>query len=112
MDTTAKPYQYRTTTAEAMAKRGAFVPCILPVEALFESLPEDGSVETRWRSIGNVRGVERFGTQRVRRSADGRSVQVLRTAWGSLTSLEVIQSYPLGQGRTVRTFRHARQNEI
>jgi len=107
----AKPYRYRTTTAARMAKLGNFVPCTLSAETLFDSLPEDGSVEVRWQGFGSVGGVERFSTQRLRRSADGQSVEVLRAAPGSTTGyLEVILRYPLGKGRTVRTFRRTPQN--
>lgn len=112
MDTATKPYTYRTTTAAAMAKRGPFVPCTLTAEALFESLPEDGSIEVRWEGFGSVGGVERFGTSRVRRAADGHGVEVLRVAPGSIDYLETILVHPLGKGRTVRTFRHAREGEI
>ena len=76
----AKPYRYRTTTAARMAKLGNFTPCTLSAETLFDSLPEDGSVEVRWQGFGSVGGVERFSTQRLRRSADGQSVVVLRAA--------------------------------
>lgn len=107
---TATPYRYRTTTAARMAARGAFVPCTITAENLFESLPEDGSVEVRWSGFGSVHGVERFSTSRMRRGASG--VEVLRTAPGTVDSLEVILVHPLGKGRTVRTFRHARKNEI
>lgn len=112
MDTTstakaqAKPYRYRTTTAARMAELGNFIPCTLNAETLFDSLPADGSVEVRWQGFGSVHGVERFSTQRLRRSADGKSVELLRVVPGSTTGyLEVILRYPLGKGRTVRTFR-------
>ena len=117
MDTTrtaeSKPYKHLTTTAAKMAKRGAYVPCTITAEALYESLPEDGSVEVRWEGFGHIHGVEHFGTSRMRRAADGRGVEVVRTASGSKTGhLEPILVHPLGRGRTVRTFRHAPQGAI
>lgn len=117
MDTTStaeqKPYKYLTTTAAKMAKRGAYVPCTLTAEALYESLPEDGSVQVRWEGFGHVNGVEQFRTTRVRRAADGRGVEVLRQVWGGRPGeLEPILIHPLGRGRTVRTFRHAPKGTI
>lgn len=116
MDTTtteAKPYKYLTTTAAKMAQRGAYVPCALTAEVLYESLPADGSVEVRWEGFGHVSGVERFGTSRMRRAANGQGVEVLRqVAGGRSGELETILVHPLGKGRTIRTFRHAPKGAI
>lgn len=116
MDTTtteAKPYKYLTTTAAKMAQRGAYVPCAITAEVLYESLPADGSVEVRWEGFGHVHGVERFGTSQMRRAADGQGVEVLRVAPGSRTGfLEPILIHPLGKGRMIRTFRHAPKGAI
>ncbi|MFC4225457.1 hypothetical protein [Lysinibacter cavernae] len=107
---TTTGYRYRTTTAAKMAARGAFVPCSITAEVLFESLPEDGAVEVRWIGFGLVGGVERFSTNRMRRGVS--EVEVLRTAHGTVDELQVLLVYPLGKGRTVRTFRHARNGEV
>lgn len=116
MDTTtteAKPYKYLTTTAAKMARRGAYVPCAITAEVLYESLPADGSVEVRWEGFGHVSGVERFGTSRMRRAANGQGVEVLRqVAGGRSGELETILVHPLGKGRTIRTFRHAPEGAI
>lgn len=93
----ALDYTYRTTTAAKMAARGPFVPQTITVDTLHATLPEDGSPVVRWQGFGHVHGVESFSTHIMRRSGD--RVEVMRSNDGT-----IVIAYPIGQGRTVRSF--------
>lgn len=94
----ASGYRYRQTTIAAAARVG-LAPRVATVEQIFEALPANGGVGSVWASFGHVAGVERFGLHLMRRSADGSRVEVMRANDGT-----IVLAYPLGAGRTVRTF--------
>lgn len=94
----AAGYRYRQTTIAAAARAG-LAPRVATVEQIFDALPVDGGVGSVWTSFGHVAGVERFSLHLMRRSADGTRVEVLESERGT-----IVLAYPLGAGRTVRTF--------
>lgn len=100
MTNTAAPYRYRSTSLASARKRGQRA-ATFTVEELRTFLPADGNVTVLWVSFGHVHGVERFGTEQVRLSADG--VETLGRFDGSPADVtEVVMRRPFGQGRTVR----------
>lgn len=91
-------YRYRSTTAAAASRQGLRAVTV-SAEYIFEALPADGRPQVVWQSFGRVAGVERFATHIMRRSPGGDRVETMRPSDGT-----VVVAYPLGAGRTLRTF--------